>query len=198
MHPALYGVLLILGWMPMLVRLPTGRSGGATLGDRFLLALTWMSCFVLTATSAWDASHPLAGAEARIVAGIALQWGAMSVWSWARASMGSSFAQIGPARELEMSGPYRRLRHPMYAATLVATFGMATAGGRVRDFVPWGLLGIVLALRAVLEEVEMQERFGARWSAYARGSLGVLPGTVRRLRMPGESRRVEDGEPRSP
>lgn len=169
----LVGSSLVAGWTPMVVRL-SGRStirAGAI--ERTLLGTTWLLCLGLTAAAVVDASSsertPL------VVAGIALEWAGMLGWTWARSALGERFSQIGPATELVERGPYRRLRHPMYVTTWIATFGMALAGGRAREFAAWTALGLVLLSRAAIEEHDLRARFGSRWMEYARRSIG-LPG----------------------
>jgi protein-S-isoprenylcysteine O-methyltransferase Ste14 len=175
LHPFLYSVLVVGGWTPMLVRLRAERTSGAPAQDRLLLTLTWMLCIALTVASAWDMSRARTGSGGRIATGIALQWVAMSCWSWARAAMGTSFAQVGLPPDLVVRGPYRHVRHPMYAATGAAALGLAIAGGRERDFVLVAALGVVLIVRAAREELVLRRHFGNRWDAYARESLGLVP-----------------------
>lgn len=182
MNPALLGALVVVGWTPMVLRLDSSRKDAAPPLDRALLATTWILCLGLTALSAWDAAGSVPGHGGRVAAGIALEWTAMGVWYRARTTLGPRFAQIGPAIDLECRGLYEHLRHPMYAATVAATLGMALAGGRPRDFVPWSLLAIVLVLRATREELDLRTRFGDRWDAYARASVGLL--RPRRIRLP--------------
>lgn len=167
--------LMVLGWAPMLVRLRAARPGAAPRLDRGLLVVTWIVCMLLTAASAWDATRALPHASRRVAAGIALQWLAMSVWGWARATMGPAFAQTGVPPRLVAHGLYRRVRHPMYAATAVAALGLALAGGRRRDFALWVFLCCVFLLRAWREERVLRRQFTDGWDAYARGTLGLLP-----------------------
>ena len=175
MHPALAATLLVLGWMPMLLRLRAARPSAAPRPDRVLLGATWILCMALTLTSALDASRAAPGASRRIAAGVALQWMAMLIWSWSRAAMGSMFTQIGPApAALVVGGPYRRLRHPMYIATAAATLGLAVAGGRRHDVALWLALCVVFTVRAWREELTLRRHFGDEWERYARHTVGIL------------------------
>lgn len=175
MHSTVTAALMILGWAPMLVRLRAARPGAAPALDRALLVLTWIVCMLLTAGSAWDATHASPDTSPRVGAGIALQWVAMSVWIWARATMGTAFAQTGVPPHLVARGLYGRFRHPMYAATTVAALGLALAGGRLRGFALWVLLTAVLGLRAWREERALRRHFTETWDAYAHRTLGLLP-----------------------
>jgi protein-S-isoprenylcysteine O-methyltransferase Ste14 len=73
-------------------------------------------------------------------------------------------------------GPYRWLRHPSYAGTLVNTVGLALAFGS------W--VGAVLALtiatlghlpRIRVEEAELREGLGESYSGYARTTARLVP-----------------------
>ena len=175
MHSTFTAGLMVLGWAPMLVRLRATRPVTAPRFDRGLLILTWILCMSLTAASTWDAAHAMPHASRRVAAGIAVQWAAMSAWSWARASMGAAFAQTGVPPHLVARGLYRRVRHPMYVATAVAALGLALAGGRQRDFALWVFLCSVFVLRAWREERVLRQRFADGWDAYASRTLGLLP-----------------------
>lgn len=194
MHPALVTAIIILGWAPMMLRLRAVRSGAAPLTDRVLLALTWILCMALTGLCAWDAAHAGPGSGTRILAGIALQWAAIGSWSWARAAMGPQFAPTGPPTALVVRGPYRVLRHPMYIATTIAAFGLAFAGGRLRDEVLCGALATIFLIRAWREERALEHGFRAQWYDYARRTLGILPpyglGARRTLRTNAERSRA--------
>ena len=195
----LLAALVIAGWLPMVARLDAPRRRSVSRVDELLLACTWMLCILLTALTARNLVLADPGVGLRIAAGIGMQWGAMCAWSWARATMGASFTQIGAAADLEVRGPYRHVRHPMYASTLAATLGIATAGGHLYGFVTWGALGIVLVVRAVREEVQLHRQFGARWDAYARRSLGLVRDrTVSQAIAHAEIRSTPCGKARKP
>src|SRR5262249_29992356 len=117
--------LLVLGWLPMLVRLPRrdarlaaepGRSmsrhpSRASSLDRALWAATWIVGAALTVCAVLDVrrtTQPL-----RFGAGVALFLTGMALWSWGRAVQGEQFAQmIRAPRALVTRGPYRICRHP--------------------------------------------------------------------------------------
>lgn len=175
MLPMLAAALLLLGWAPMLARLRAQRSTKAPALDRILLLATWTLCMALTASSVWQVAHAAPGAGRRIVAGLMMQWSGMALWRWARENMGDCFTQIGPAPPmLVQRGLYRRLRHPMYLATVTAALGLAVAGGGRSGYVLWALLGAVLTVRALREECLLRQYFAREWEAYARRSIGLL------------------------
>ena len=66
-------------------------------------------------------------------------------------------------RGLVRAGPYRFLRHPMYAGELLAVFA-ASAGA----FSPWNLGLWSLLLLSVLLRIRWEERAVSGYSGYAR------------------------------
>lgn len=76
---------------------------------------------------------------------------------------------------LVQSGPYRRVRHPIYTGMLLAFLGTAVAVGEWR-----GLVGLVLALvsfllKSRLEEARMGETF-PEYAEYRRHTAALIPG----------------------
>ena len=97
---------------------------------------------------------------------------------WARATLGSYWTtRVAPADDqpLIQSGPYRMMRHPLYAGLLAGAAGTALVADRVR-----GLLGIALLVaayrrKAADEEAALREHFGAAYAAYADAVPAYLP-----------------------
>jgi protein-S-isoprenylcysteine O-methyltransferase Ste14 len=96
---------------------------------------------------------------------------------WARVHIGRNWG--GPMTqkedpELVTSGPYHRVRHPIYSGILVATVGTAVALGW-----PWliaaALAGIYFGYAATVEERFLTERFPDVYPAYRRSTKMLLP-----------------------
>jgi len=82
--------------------------------------------------------------------------------------------EIKTGARLVQAGPYRRLRHPMYAAVLLlALGGLACQLGPWR-LVAWLALGAVLRLKAAREERLLAARF-PDYAAYRARTGGFLP-----------------------
>jgi protein-S-isoprenylcysteine O-methyltransferase Ste14 len=69
--------------------------------------------------------------------------------------LGGSFSILVDARPLKSAGPYRWIRHPVYAAQILATLGLAVLRGSARNFVLWVVFVAIQATRARLEERKM-------------------------------------------
>jgi protein-S-isoprenylcysteine O-methyltransferase Ste14 len=82
---------------------------------------------------------------------------------------------IDKGREITRSGPYRLLRHPLYAGSTLIGVGFALAS---RSAIVWALtatyLGVTLAAAIRTEERTLDERFGGAYSEYRAGRAGVV------------------------
>lgn len=75
---------------------------------------------------------------------------------WARWHIGrnwSGYISVKERHALVCSGPYRLVRHPIYAGLLLALLGTALAIGEWR-----GLLAVVFALLAFMRRIGVEER----------------------------------------
>ena len=107
-----------------------------------------------------------------ILAGIAL-----CIWMRsALKGMGYRRIRAKASRRLVQSGPYRLMRHPGYAALVLAVFGLclgySSLIGLVAGLVLWGP---GLAYRMKVEEQPLIERFGDEYRAYARRTKQIIP-----------------------
>jgi protein-S-isoprenylcysteine O-methyltransferase Ste14 len=111
--------------------------------------------------------------------GFAVEVLGLSLAIWARRHLGRNWSgeiSIKVEHQLIRSGPYRRLRHPIYTALLTMYVGTALVSGR------WlALVGLVLAVFAYwrkirLEEANLNAAFGADFDAYRRESWALVPG----------------------
>ncbi|MFI5013400.1 MAG: methyltransferase family protein [Hyphomicrobiales bacterium] len=97
---------------------------------------------------------------------------------WARRHLGRNWSgAVALKREhaLIRSGPYRFVRHPIYAGLLLAILGSAVAFGEWR-----GLLGLAFAFIAIIHRVRaedalMSETFGEEYRDYRRHTKALLP-----------------------
>ncbi len=120
----------------------------------------------------WPAWPRLVGAFALAACGAALGFAAMA------ANRPGNF-NIHPAPreggQLVAHGPYRWIRHPMYAAVLLLTGAAAVVAARPLAGLVWAVLLAVLLVKAGLEE---------RWLAAHHAGYAAYCGRTRRL-LPG-------------
>jgi len=118
-----------------------------------------------------DAPLQLAGLGL-LLAGIALRWTAIR-------ALGVFFTgrvQIQKGHALVRTGLYSRLRHPAYAGSLLAYFGLGLA------FANWWTLAcsvlpylVAISYRIHVEEAVLQEAFGPAYAQYARTTKRIVP-----------------------
>jgi protein-S-isoprenylcysteine O-methyltransferase Ste14 len=97
---------------------------------------------------------------------------------WARLHLGgnwSGIVTIKERHELVASGPYRFVRHPIYAGLLLAFAGSAVALGDLR-----GVLAVAIAFAALWRKLQIEERwlseeFGDAYAAYRRRVAALVP-----------------------
>lgn len=96
---------------------------------------------------------------------------------WARRHLGrnwSSQVVVKADHALVRSGPYSRLRHPIYTGLLLAFLGTAVIIGEVRGFLAFVLLLISFAIKSRAEEARMRETF-PEYEGYRRETAALIP-----------------------
>ena len=142
-------------------------------------------------------------ARARVSAGFFVGAGALWLAQPTRRSLGAGalVAAAGEAlrvwaaghlhkgEEITWSGPYRRLRHPLYCGSAVIGVGFAVAAQELPAAgLVLGYLGITLAAAVRLEEATLRESFGPEFERYVGGTA---PASGRRFSL---ARMVANGE----
>src|SRR5215831_10419409 len=116
--------------------------------------------------------HPVASGVGAI-----LCLAGMSILAWARRCLGRNWSQtvsVKEGHELVTSGPYRVIRHPMYAGGLLACLGSAVACGGAW-IVLLVVLGSLFSWRAVAEDRLMARQFPREYPAYMRATKRLVP-----------------------
>lgn len=132
-----------------------------------VLATLTPFAFPLLAGAAPGAARQLA-ADCLLVAGTA--W---SVWSlrW----LSTNLSVIAQARAVADRGPYRLVRHPLYAGELTSSLGLVLAAGTVTALAIWiGLIGLQVYRAAREEQVLLAALPGYR--DYRARTAALLPG----------------------
>jgi protein-S-isoprenylcysteine O-methyltransferase Ste14 len=80
-----------------------------------------------------------------------------------------------PTAELRTRGIYSVVRHPMYAAVLLACAGVTLASGRVLSLVALVLLSGVLHVKARFEDRMLSQAFGWQFAVYAQRVPAIVP-----------------------
>jgi protein-S-isoprenylcysteine O-methyltransferase Ste14 len=142
----------------------------------FAVALTLLFSPVLrVGPLAWRLLPP-SGTSA--VAGAALTIAGILLAIWARFYLGGNWSAavaIKDRHTLVRTGPYSVVRHPIYAALLLAMFGTALVLGELGGF-----LSVILAFagwnaKARLEEYFLLAQFGEAYRSYRRQVKAMIP-----------------------
>ena len=88
----------------------------------------------------------------------------------------SATVTLKQAHSLIRSGPYRRVRHPIYTGLLLAFAGSALALAQWRGLLALLLVTGSLWLKLRREERWLLEHFGADYAEYRKTSWALLPG----------------------
>jgi protein-S-isoprenylcysteine O-methyltransferase Ste14 len=112
------------------------------------------------------------------IIGIAVQSGFLLFAVWARRHLGRNWSgdvTVKVGHELIRTGPYRRIRHPIYTAMFGMYAGAAIAIGEVHSLVALGILVLAYARKIGLEETALGGEFGSAYDDYRRHSWAVVP-----------------------
>ena len=97
---------------------------------------------------------------------------------WDRAHLGANWSgavSIRAGHELIRTGPYRRIRHPIYSGMLLATAGTALVVGQLRGLLAVAICFAAFFLKASKEERWLAKEFGDSFETHARRTGMFLP-----------------------
>jgi protein-S-isoprenylcysteine O-methyltransferase Ste14 len=133
----------------------------------------------------WD-ELPLGWLDGRFVprelavrwAGVALTCLGVALAIWARNHIGrnwSSKVTLKEDHELIRSGPYAKVRHPIYSGVLLGAAGTALVQGKWRDILGIGLIFLAHSFKAHKEEALMTRQFGSEYDEYRKQTGALIP-----------------------
>jgi protein-S-isoprenylcysteine O-methyltransferase Ste14 len=89
--------------------------------------------------------------------------------------LGRSFSIMATARELVTEGPYKFVRHPLYAAELITIVGVVLGHGSPLAFAVGAIWLLLQIRRAMYEESILRQSF-PEYESYARRVPMMVPG----------------------
>jgi protein-S-isoprenylcysteine O-methyltransferase Ste14 len=128
----------------------------------------------------WFSSPAIAGCVGVLI----LMGGAVALFAWSSRTLGRNWsieARTLADHELVRTGPYARVRHPIYLAMLLFLLGFAVALGHYLQLViaiPLFLIGT--RLRTDAEERLLEQSFGAEFRVYRDSTPALFPKMWRR------------------
>jgi protein-S-isoprenylcysteine O-methyltransferase Ste14 len=110
--------------------------------------------------------------------GVALVVAGLALSAWARWHLGANWSgviSLKQGHDLVRTGPYRLLRHPIYAGMLLAMLGSAIAWGDWRGVLAFTLALIAIIPRIGAEDALMAKTFGETYRDYRRRTAAIIP-----------------------
>jgi len=99
---------------------------------------------------------------------------------WARVHLGGNWSgtvTVKEAHELIRSGPYSRVRHPIYTGLIAAALGTALASGTVGAALGAAIIAAALVRKLRAEEGFMHETFPGEYERYRAEVPALIPFT---------------------
>jgi protein-S-isoprenylcysteine O-methyltransferase Ste14 len=111
-------------------------------------------------------------------AGFVATLAGLGIATWARIHLGKNWSDkvvIQAGHQLIRSGPYARLRHPIYSGVLLGVLGTTVVLGEWRGVIAFFLLLTNYAIKARKEDKVLAESFGAEFQEHKREAGFLLP-----------------------
>ena len=150
-------------------------------GSRTLIGISLWSGVLLALLTAWavPAAHLPGNGWLLLLVGLAMLWGGIALRVWAVRTLGPRFrtgVMIDDDHQLITTGPYRLLRHPSYAGSVLTLAGIGVALGNWLSLL-LAVLGALIGFtrRIQIEEAALQTRFGTAYTAWAQRTWRLVP-----------------------
>lgn len=177
--PALWSAWALYWWIASRGAKPVARreSVGSRLGHIVPLVVAAYLC-TARHVPGWLGERFLPTGEGIFLAGVALVVLGLLFTVWARVALGGNWSgtvTLKEGHEIVKTGPYRRIRHPIYTGLLLMFLGSAIARGEWRGLVATVIAFVALWRKLKLEERWLTEHFGAPYSDYCKTSAALIP-----------------------
>jgi protein-S-isoprenylcysteine O-methyltransferase Ste14 len=142
------------------------------------LAVAYWLLFYNATPLGWLNRRFVTDSAAAAVMGVTLTAAGVGFAIWARWHLGANWSAIVSIREeheLIRTGPYRRLRHPIYTGMLLAMAGTALVLGEVRGLLAFAITLAAFYSKARKEEAWLRREFGEKFEAHAQQTGMFLP-----------------------
>jgi protein-S-isoprenylcysteine O-methyltransferase Ste14 len=162
-----------------------GRPGSAQFVGRVLFDLFRTAILALAVLrvplpriDAWLGPIAALHHPAITASGLGLLLGALGLVIYAHSYLGADWRTGVPAdgpRALVMSGPYARLRHPIFLGVHLGQIGLFLAWPNVFTALCLTIGVIVIQVQAWIEDRRLSASFGAAYDSYRRRTPGFVP-----------------------
>jgi protein-S-isoprenylcysteine O-methyltransferase Ste14 len=188
MSATLFHRLIQFPWLVFLVYWLVGALKTRTnvkeesFASRYVVMLLVVSGYALIfsdwAQLGWLEGHFMAPSLGSAFTGFALTWFGVGLAIWARYHLGqywSARVSIKQGHELIRTGPYARLRHPIYSGLLLASIGTALVIDKWRCVAGILLILAAFSLKARKEESMLAQQFGDAFAEHRRHTGFLIP-----------------------
>ena len=144
------------------------------------LAVAYGLLFYNAISLGWLNKRFVTDSATAAVIGVTLTAAGVAFAIWARWHLGANWSAIVSIREeheLIRSGPYRRVRHPIYTGMLLAMRGTALVLGEVRGLLAFAITLAAFYTKARKEEAWLTHEFGEKFEAHTKQTGMFLPKT---------------------
>ncbi len=166
-------------------RRPTGQQTGAAskvLRTPYLVIATLL--FIVLGYVIWiplPLHLPQAVQLNLSILGVIILLPSLALYIWGLRSLGRNFnassgfgVRLNEAHQLVTHGPFAFMRHPMYLAAILASWGGLLL------YHTWSMLGLAMILFGLIyrghkEEAALAQAFGQEWETYKQAVPGWLP-----------------------
>ena len=144
----------------------------------FLVVAGYVFLFSHDANIGLLARHFVPRSTGSLTAGIVLTWLGITLALWARYHLGQYWSgriTLKEDHQLIRTGPYARLRHPIYSGILLAMAGTALTVGQWRCVLGFCLVMAAYCIKAKKEEQLLSGQFGDAFAEHRRHTGFLLP-----------------------
>lgn len=159
-------------------RARTHEARGYRLGRLSLLVLTFLLLFSRRLALGFLAHRFIPHIAAISYAGFACALAGMATATWARIHLGQFWSDkvvLKVDHQLIRTGPYARMRHPIYSGVLLGVAGTALVLGEWRGAIAFVLLLINYSIKAKREDEILAREFGDEFRQHQTQAGFLLP-----------------------
>jgi protein-S-isoprenylcysteine O-methyltransferase Ste14 len=173
--------LLLAYWMFAAWKAKPARQRESAVASLLRTALTvfvFVFLFSPIAQNTWLARRFLPRSQVLSVLGLALTAVGIGLAIWARYVLGRNWSAaitLKHSHELIRTGPYTRIRHPIYSGVILALIGTALVIGEWRALVAVVVLFVSWLAKARKEESLLAREFGAAFEEHRLHTGMFLP-----------------------
>jgi protein-S-isoprenylcysteine O-methyltransferase Ste14 len=167
------GAILVIAFYVVLIwcymrRGPATATSGSFTAHAAAIAATWLPFALPLVRGTPPGSGQQAASDVLLVCGAA--------WSvWSLRFLGRNVSVLAQARTVVDRGPYRWVRHPLYAGEIVSSLGVALAMNSLAALACWLVLCGLQVYRALREEQVLLDALPA-YRNYRTRTAALVPG----------------------